>query len=139
MFLSKIREKREAELKRQKQSTMKKAGLAFLIGSTISAVVTLFTAPKSGKEMRQDVKVKVEEGTEVVKDSAAKLANKTSEVVDDVLSKGQTIKDKVVLKINATKKNAKDTAEDVADSAEAIMDTVKEEVSELTDNDHEKK
>ena len=37
------------------------------------------------------------------------------------------------------KKNAKDTAEDVADSAEAIMDTVKEEVSELTDNDHEKK
>lgn len=139
MFLTKIREKREAELKRQRRSTMKKACVAFLIGSSISALVTLFIAPKSGKELRRDVKDKVEEGTEVVKDNASKFANKTSEVVEDVLSKGQNLKEKVALKINATKKSAKDTAEDVADSAEAVMDTVKEEVSELAEKNDDKK
>lgn len=134
MFFSKIRAKREAELKRQRQASLKKAGVAFLVGSTLSAVVTLFTAPKSGKELRQDVKDKVEEGTEVVKDQAARLASKTGEVVEDVVSKSQIWKDKVVLKIKEAKLNVKENAEEVIEN---VVEEVADEISELTDLEDE--
>ena len=57
-------------------------GLAFTVGAVAAATLALFTAPKSGKEMRQDVKDKVEEG--------AKLAQAKTEVVVEQLGTVKT-------------------------------------------------
>ncbi|HAS73761.1 MAG TPA: hypothetical protein DCS67_06420 [Clostridiales bacterium UBA8960] len=127
MLLKRIQEKREAELKRQKQDTVKKVGVALVIGSFVSAVVTLFTAPKSGKELRQDVVEKVEEGTELVKDGATKAAKKTTEIVNDAISKGQDIKEKVKLKVNTMTQPADETPIDkIEEAVEEMVEDIKE-------------
>lgn len=120
MLLKKIQEKREEELKRQKQETAKKVGAALVIGSLVSAVVTLFTAPKSGKELRQDVVEKVEEGTELVKDGASKAAKKTTEVVNDVLTK-----------VNSKIKPKEDSPiEIIEETVEEVIEDIKEKIEE---------
>ena len=131
MIFKKLQEKKEAEMRRQKKETVKKVGVALLIGSVVSSVVTLFTAPKSGKEMRQDVAEKVDEGAERVKESATKVAKKTTEVVGDAINKGQELKDKVIVKVNATKNDLKKN--DIVESAEVLIDDVKDVAGEIVE------
>ena len=138
MLFKKIQEKKQAEMRRQKKDVAKKVGAALLIGSVVSAVVTLFTAPKSGKEMRQDVADKAIEGAEIVKEGATKVAKKTSVVVNEALDKGQILKEKVIDKVNAKKSEIKkDTAEIKEDLGE-IKDTISEGVDEVVENVEEK-
>ncbi len=120
MLLKKIQEKREEELRRQKQDTAKKVGAALVIGSLVSAVVTLFTAPKSGKELRQDVVEKVEEGTELVKDGASKAAKKTTEVVNEVITKVN----------NKIKPKEESPIEIIEEAAEEVVEEIKEKLEE---------
>ena len=132
MIFKKINERKEAELKRQKKNVIKKMGIAFAIGSALSALVTLFTAPKSGKEMRKDVVDKVGEGAELVKDGATKAVKMTSDVMSDALQKGQHIKDKVALKVSSSKKALKgDAKESIEEAAEAIEDKIEDVVDSV--------
>ncbi len=131
MIFKKLQERKEAEMRRQKKETVKKVGVALLIGSVVSSVVTLFTAPKSGKEMRQDVAEKVDEGAERVKESATKVAKKTTEVVGDAINKGQELKDKVIVKVNATKNDLKKN--DIVESVEVLIDDVKDVADEIVE------
>ncbi len=131
MLFKKLQEKREAEMRRQKKETVKKVGVALLIGSIVSSIATLFTAPKSGKEMRQDVADKVDEGAELIKESATKVAKKTNEVVGDVIIKGQELKEKVIVKVNATKNDLKKN--DVVESAEVLVDDIKDVAGEIVE------
>lgn len=131
MLFKKLQEKREAEMRRQKKETVKKVGAALLIGSIVSSIATLFTAPKSGKEMRQDVADKVDEGAELIKESATKVAKKTNEVVGDVIIKGQELKEKVIVKVNATKNDLKKN--DVVESAEVLVDDIKDVAGEIVE------
>ena len=148
MLFKSIKARREAELRRQKLDTLKKVGAALVISSVVSTVITLFTAPKSGKELRSDVVNKVEEGADFVKENATKLAQKTSGVAQDAMLKGHEIKDKAVSKfaqvtsdLNKTIKEKKNHVEssseaikeDIDEAVEAIasdLDALKEEVSE---------
>jgi len=131
MIFKKFQERKEAELRRQKRETVKKVGVALLIGSVVSSVVTLFTAPKSGKEMRQDVADKVDEGAELVKESATKVAKITTEVVGEAINKGQELKEKVIVKVNATKNDFKKN--DIVESAEVLIDDVKDVAGEIAE------
>lgn len=140
MLFKKIRERREAELKRQKRDTLKKVGAALVIGSVVSTVVTLFTAPKSGKELRSDVVNKVEEGADIVKENATKLAQKTSDVAQDAMIKGQEIKEKAVSKFEKVKSDITKTVNDKKDKLAKVENEVKENieaVSEVIESDVE--
>lgn len=139
-FLKNAKLKREEELRRLKADGAKKAGLAFVAGSAIAAVVTLFTAPKSGKEMRQDVAKKVEEGADFVKESGEALVVKTAEVLEETLEKGKNIKEKVASKfeksksqkaINQAEAFAKDAVENVADASREAAETLEETIEEI--------
>lgn len=129
MIFKKLQERKEAEMRRQKKETIKKVGVALLIGSVVSSVVTLFTAPKSGKEMRQDVADKVDEGAVIVKESASKVAKKTTEVVSDAINKGQELKEKVIVKVNATKNDIKKN--EIVNDAEELVDDVKDATGDI--------
>ncbi len=131
MIFKKLQERKEAEMRKQKKETVKKVGAALLIGSLVSSVVTLFTAPKSGKEMRQDVADKVDEGTELVKESATKVAKKTNEVVGDVIVKGQELKEKVIDKVNEAKKDFKKS--ELVENAEELVDDIKDATGKVVD------
>ena len=138
MLFKKIQEKKQAEMRRQKKDVAKKVGAALLIGSVVSAVVTLFTAPKSGKEMRKDVADKAIEGAEIVKEGATKVAKKTSEVVNEAIDKGQTIKEKVIDKVNAKKSEIKKETAEIKEDLGVIKDTVSEGVEDIVENVEEK-
>ena len=129
MLFKKLQERKEAEMRRQKKETIKKVGVALLIGSVVSSVVTLFTAPKSGKEMRQDVADKVDEGAVIVKESASKVAKKTTEVVGEAINKGQELKEKVIVKVNAAKNDIKKN--EVVNDAEELADDVKDATGDI--------
>ncbi len=135
MLFKKINERKEAELKRQKKNVIKKMGIAFAVGSAISALVTLFTAPKSGKEMRKDVVDKVGEGADLVKDGATKAVKKTSDVMSDALQKGQKLKDKVVLKVTSSKNDLKG---DVKEGIETAAEAIEEKMEDVVDSVEEK-
>jgi len=138
MLLKKLQEKKQAEIRRQKKDVVKKVGAALLIGSVVSTVVTLFTAPKSGKEMRQDVAEKANEGVEIVKEGATKVAKKTSEVVNEALDKGQTFKDKVIEKVNSKKVAFKKESDELKENLEEIQETVSENVESTIEEIEEK-
>ena len=129
MIFKKLQERKEAQMRRQKKETIKKVGVALLIGSVVSSVATLFTAPKSGKEMRQDVADKVDEGAVIVKESASKVAKKTSEVVGEAINKGQELKEKVIVKVNATKNDIKKN--EIINDAEEVVDDVKDTTGDI--------
>lgn len=98
MLFKRAKLKREEEIRQLKADAAKKAGFAFLAGSLIAAVVTLFTAPKSGKEMRADVAEKMECGADKLKEKGEYLVIKTAEVMDATLEKGKQVKDKFMMK-----------------------------------------
>lgn len=98
MLFKRAKLKREEEMKKMKADAAKKAGIAFVAGSAIAAVVTLFTAPKSGKEMRQDVANKVEEGADKIKEHGEFLVVKTAEVMDSAIETGKRVKEKFTSK-----------------------------------------
>ena len=101
--LKKMQQKREEQRRREKLQTAKKIGIAFSVGAVLAATATLFTAPKSGKELRQDVVNKVEDGAELVKVKKEVLAEKlavtkesSANIAKAALDFGQSFKDKVL-------------------------------------------
>ena len=65
--------------------------IGFLAGGAIGAIVALLTAPKSGKELRGDIKQKSEEYFDEAEKYLADAKNKASELINDAKSKSQDI------------------------------------------------
>ena len=65
--------------------------IGFLAGGTVAAIVALLTAPKSGKELRGDIKQKSEEYYDDAEKYLADAKNKASELINDAKSKSQDI------------------------------------------------
>ena len=65
--------------------------IGFLAGGTVGAIIALLTAPKSGKELRGDIKQKSEEYYDEAEKYLADAKNKASELINDAKSKSQDI------------------------------------------------
>ena len=65
--------------------------IGFLAGGTVGAIIALLTAPKSGKELRGDIKQKSEEYYDEAGKYLADAKNKASELINDAKSKSQDI------------------------------------------------
>ena len=57
--------------------------IGFLAGGTVGAIVALLTAPKSGKELRGDIKQKSEEYYDDAEKYLADAKNKASELINE--------------------------------------------------------
>ncbi len=67
------------------------AASTFAIGALLSAIIVLLIAPKSGKELREDIAVKTTEGAKVVKKNAVDGFNKASKFTEDVYSQAKNV------------------------------------------------
>ncbi len=94
LLMKKWQEKKDEEIRRLKAQGVKKAGLALVLGAAAAATVTLFTAPKSGKELRKDVADKVTEGAEIIKEKTEIISEKAQAVSEKGIAFGQSLKDK---------------------------------------------
>ena len=65
--------------------------IGFLAGGAIGAIVALLTAPKSGKELRGDIKQKSEEYFDEAERYLADAKDKARELINDAKSKSQDI------------------------------------------------
>ena len=123
--------------------------IGFLVGGTVGAIVALLTTPKSGKELRGDIKQKSEEYLDEAdkyftekKNQAGKMFNegkrKFTMIVNDVKSKPEEIlsdaervyndaKVKTKELLHSGKEKIETEAERIKSSVEAGIETYKKE------------
>jgi gas vesicle protein len=125
--------------------------LGFLTGTIVGGVVALLYAPKSGKELRSDIKLKKDEFIDdtseymqIAKEKANKLINegkkKSEKLIKDAKDKASTLigdantvlseaKEKASEKIGTAKEKLSVESDRVKDAFKAGVDAYKEEKS----------
>jgi gas vesicle protein len=99
--------------------------IGFLAGGAIGAIVALLTAPKSGKELRGDIKQKSEEYFDEAERYLADAKNKASELINDAKSKSQDI-------LNAAGRVFKDAKAKTTDVLHSGKEKIETETERLT-------
>ncbi len=89
--------------------------LGFFIGGVIGAVTALLFAPKSGRELRQDIKEKVDE----IKDGAKKVTSQVKDITQTFVNKDDNFFDSTSGVVEGFSK--------VSSAAKAGYDAFKEE------------
>ncbi|MBA4252015.1 MAG: gas vesicle protein [Chlorobiaceae bacterium] len=98
----------------------------FLTGSIIGAAVALLYAPKTGKELRKDIKVKKDE----LVDEAEKLLHVAKEKASDAVNEGKKKSEQLIA-------NAKVKADELLKDAEKIFHDAKVKTSEAIEHGKE--
>ena len=93
--------------------------MGLLIGGALGALAGILFAPKSGKELRSDIK---EKGSEVLKD--------TKEIYTDASTKVKEIIEEVKHQVKELKKEAEGTGEKIADKVQEKIGQVKKVLGE---------
>ena len=82
--------------------------MGFLIGSVLGALAGIFFAPKSGKELRSDLK---EKGSEVSKDAKEVYANasvKAKEIIEEAKHQAKELKKEADRHLSEARQKAKE-------------------------------
>jgi gas vesicle protein len=93
--------------------------IGFLAGGTVGAIVALLTAPKSGRELRADIKVKSEEYFDEAEKYLAEAKDKARELINE----GKKKSEKII-------HDAKSKSDDILKDAEKIFKDAKVKTSE---------
>jgi len=126
--------------------------LGFLTGTIVGGVIALLYAPKSGKELRHDIKLKKDEFIDdtseymqIAKEKANKMINegkkRSERLIKDAKEKASTLigdankvlgeaKEKASEKIGSAKEKLSDESDRVKDAFKAGIDAYKEEKKE---------
>lgn len=101
-----------------------KSGKSFLVGliagGAIGALIALLFAPKSGKELRADLKTKGEEYL----DEAEKYISEAREKAKELINEGKKRSDKII-------SDAKTKSQEIIRDAEKIISEAKERTSDV--------
>jgi gas vesicle protein len=82
--------------------------IGFLMGSVLGALAGIFFAPKSGKELRSDIK---EKGSEVLKDAKEIYADATAkakEIIEEAKHQAQELKKEADRHLSEARQKAKE-------------------------------
>ena len=92
----------------------KKFGLGILIGAVVGVLTGLLTAPKSGKETRQDIKVAAEKGISEAEKQLKKVHTQLAALMNEAKDKATTLQgaaqkelQSVIAKTNSAKEKAR--------------------------------
>ncbi|WP_051217411.1 YtxH domain-containing protein [Paenibacillus assamensis] len=98
-----------------------------LIGGLVGAAAALLFAPKSGRELRQDISYKAQSVGEMTKDAACDLGNKAATIVKSVGERAEV----VVTNVKSATQAITDQVQDAKD--ETVLHT-KEVIADAADN-----
>lgn len=101
--------------------------IGFLAGGTIGAITALLLAPKSGKELRADIKQKSEEYF----DEAEKYLAEAKDKARDLINEGKKKSERIIY-------DAKLKSDDILKDAEKIFKDAKTKTSEVVSAGKEK-
>ncbi len=101
--------------------------VGFLAGGAIGALIALLFAPKSGKELRADLKLKGEEYL----DEAEKYISEAKEKAKELINEGKKSSEKII-------SDAKMKSQELIKDAEKIINKAKEKTNEVFSGSKEK-
>ncbi|PIU44523.1 MAG: gas vesicle protein [Ignavibacteriales bacterium CG07_land_8_20_14_0_80_59_12] len=96
--------------------------IGFIAGSVVGAVTALLYAPKSGKELRADIKTK---GGDLLNDAERYLAH-AQEKAADIINEGKSRSEELITQ-------ARQKAETILHDAEKILTTAKEKTAQISE------
>jgi gas vesicle protein len=108
--------------------------IGFLAGGTIGAIVALLTTPKSGKEIRGDIKLKSEEYFDDVDNYYTEKKNKASNIFKEGKRKYSMIMNDIKSKPGEILKDAERAFDDAKERAKDVLHSGKEILEAETDN-----
>ena len=91
-----------------KQDTAKNVVLGLAVGLVTGYVAGVLTAPKSGKETRQDIKDATDRAVKLAQEKVQVLQGQISDLVDIAKSKAQTLGARGKKELDVLVENAKD-------------------------------
>jgi gas vesicle protein len=101
--------------------------VGLLAGGAIGALIALLFAPKSGRELRADLKLKGEEYL----DEAEKYMSEAREKAKELINEGKKRSEKII-------SEAKSKSQELIKDAEKIINEAKEKTSEVISHTKEK-
>ncbi|HUX93604.1 MAG TPA: YtxH domain-containing protein [Ignavibacteriaceae bacterium] len=108
--------------------------IGFIAGGAIGAIFALLYAPKSGKELRGDIKSK----TDSLMDDANEYINEAKDKAKDLINDGRKKSDKLISEAKVKSEELLKDAEKIFNDAKAKANTVlsvgKETIEKETDN-----
>jgi gas vesicle protein len=107
--------------------------IGFLAGGTVGAIAALLTAPKSGKELRADIKLKSEEYFDEAEKYLAEAKDKARELINEGKKKSERIIQDAKVKSDDILKDAEKIFKDAKSKTSDAYRTGKEKVEIETD------
>ncbi len=111
-----------------------------LIGGALGAITALLFAPKSGKELRSDIKRKGEEAVEGTKRVYGETRDKAQQILAEASERAQELREeasrqmtKARAKAEEILNHAEEKAVDFTGSARGLMDTTKSDLTKKKD------
>ncbi|GBD86714.1 YtxH-like protein [bacterium BMS3Abin03] len=101
--------------------------IGFIAGGALGAALALLYAPKSGKELRQDIKIK----TDDYFDEAEKYIAEAKDKAIDLINEGKKKSEKII-------KDAKIKSEELLKDAEKVLEEARSKTDELVKTGKEK-
>ncbi|HPI71901.1 MAG TPA: YtxH domain-containing protein [bacterium] len=112
----------------------------FLIGGALGAIAALLFAPKSGKELRADIKRKSEEAVEGTKRVYGETRDKAQQILAEATEKAQELREEASRQMNKARakaeeilNRAEEKAVDFTGSARGLVDTTKADLAKKKD------
>lgn len=108
--------------------------IGFLAGGTIGAIIALLTTPKSGKELRGDIKHKSQDYYDDVDNYYTEKKNKASEILNESKRKYSMIMNDIKSKPGEILKDAEKAFNHAKEDAKDILLSGKEKLETETDS-----
>ncbi|MBC8589538.1 YtxH domain-containing protein [Wansuia hejianensis] len=118
-----VEEKRKKMERERKIKTAKNVATGTIIGTTLGAIAGLLFAPKSGKEMREDITIKSKEVADNLKDTMGEKIEEAKDFKNKVTLDLKEKKEKIE---NKTELVSKELEEGISEIGEVIEDTVED-------------
>ena len=108
--------------------------LGFLAGGAIGAILALLYAPKTGRELRNDIKSKTDEYLDEADKYIAEARNRAKVLINDGKKKSEKIINDAKTKSEAILKDAEKIFNDAKAKASGNIDEGKSKLEKETDN-----
>lgn len=106
--------------KKNKGDTVKKIALGGVFAAVAGYVAGLLTAPKSGKETREDIKETATKTVSEAEKELKKLHTELGKIIDEAKGRGDKVGDKTQKELTDLLDKAKDTKEKAREMLSAI-------------------
>ncbi len=107
--------------------------VGFLTGAAVGSIIALLFAPKSGKELRQDIKVKSQEFMDEADNYLANAKDKATQLINEGKKKSEKLVSEAKEKVDALLSEAEKILHDAKDKAGTYVQSGKEKVEKESD------